>query len=95
MLVVAPTRDEAERVLGSFERVTGVDANGCAPHPADSTPAVVEGDLRLCRYGVDDWLEQSELLSGQDATAAVAALEAAPAKGDRMCTMALTGPRIR
>ena len=51
--------------------------------------------VRLCRYGVDDWLEQSELLTGQDATAAVAALEAAPAKGDRMCTMALTGPRIR
>lgn len=94
MLVVAPTQDEAERVLGSFERVTGVDANGCAPHLADSTAAVAPGDLRLCRYGVDDWLEQSELLSGQDATAAVAALEAAPAKGDRMCTMALTGPRI-
>ena len=51
--------------------------------------------MRLCRYGVDDWLEQSELLTGQDAAAAVAALEAAPAKGDRMCTMALTGPRIR
>ncbi|HET9998961.1 MAG TPA: hypothetical protein VFQ17_15685 [Nocardioides sp.] len=94
VLVVAPTQDEAERVLASFERVTGVDANGCTPHPADSTPAVAPGDLRLCRYGVDDWLEQSELLSGRDAAAAVAALGAAPAKGDRMCTMALTGPRI-
>jgi hypothetical protein len=95
VLVVAPTQDEAERVLGSFVRVEGVDANGCAPHPTDSTPAVVEGDLRLCRYGVDDWLEQSELLTGDEATAAVSALEAAPPKGDRMCTMALNGPRIR
>ncbi len=34
------------------------------------------------------------MLTGQDATDAVAALESAPAKGDRMCTMALTGPRI-
>ena len=49
--------------------------------PADSTPAVAAGDVRLCRYGVDDWLEQSELLTGEDAAAAVAALEAGPAEG--------------
>ena len=51
--------------------------------------------MRLCRYGIDDWLEQSELLTGQDAADALAALEAAPAKGDRMCTMALTGPVVQ
>jgi hypothetical protein len=94
-MVIGPDRATTEQVLGSFDRITGADANGCAPHPADSMSAVVPGDLRLCRYGVDDWLEQSELLTGQEAAAAVAALEAAPAKGDRMCTMALSGPRIR
>jgi hypothetical protein len=44
---------------------------------------------------VDDWLEQSELLNGPDAARALAALEAAPAKGDRVCTLELSGPRIR
>jgi hypothetical protein len=57
-------------------------------------PAVADGTVRLCRYDLDDWLEQSETLSGDDAAAAVAALEAAPAKGDRMCTMELSGPVV-
>ena len=94
VLVVAPTQDEAERVLGSFERFSDSDANGCTPHPVDPRPVAAAGTLLLCRYAVDDWLEQSELLTGQDAEDAQAALEAAPAKGDRMCTMALTGPVV-
>jgi hypothetical protein len=93
--VVARTRAEAEQVLGSFQRIDGADANGCAPHAADPMPAVAEGELRLCRYATDDWLEQSEVLTGQDAVDAIAALQAAPAKGDRMCTMALTGPWVQ
>ena len=92
--VVAPSRDVAEQVLGSFDRVTDADAHGCSPHPVDPAAPVPSGQVRLCRYGVDDWLEQSELLSGQDAADALTALEAAPAKGDRMCTMELTGPVI-
>ena len=53
------------------------------------------GDLRLCRYGLDDWLEQSELLTGQDASTPRRRRSRRPQpKGDRMCTMALSGPRI-
>ena len=58
-------------------------------------PTLAEGMVRLCRYGIDDWLEQSEMLTGQDAADALAALEAAPLAGDRMCTMALTGPVVQ
>jgi hypothetical protein len=95
VLVVAPTQAEAERVLGSFRRFADADANGCTPRPVDPGPVAADGTLLLCRYGVDDWLEQSEVLTGQDAEDALAALEAAPAKGDRMCTMALTGPVVQ
>ena len=62
--VAAPTRDEAEQVLGSFVRITGIDANGCAAHGSEPMPAVGGIAVRLCRYGVDDWLEQSEVLYG-------------------------------
>jgi hypothetical protein len=95
VLVVAPARAIAEEVLASFVSNTSVDANGCAARATDSGPALAEGLVRLCRYGVDDWLEQSEILTGQDAADAVAALEAAPTKGNRMCTMALTGPTVQ
>jgi hypothetical protein len=95
VLVVTPDRETIQAVLDSFVRIKAADANGCSAHAGDTGPAVAEGSVRLCRYGIDDWLEQSEVLSGQDATDALTAVEAAPAKGDRMCTMALTGPRIR
>ena len=93
--VVAPDRATVEEVLASFVRNASVDANGCAAHATDAGPDLAEGLVRLCRYGIDDWLEQSELLTGQDAADALAALESAPAKGDRMCTMALTGPVVQ
>ncbi len=93
--VVAPDRATVEEVLESFVRNASVDANGCAAHATDAGPDLAEGLVRLCRYGIDDWLEQSELLTGQDAADALAALESAPAKGDRMCTMALTGPVVQ
>ena len=35
-------------------------------------PRPRRGQLRLCRYGIDDWLEQSEILTGQDAADALA-----------------------
>jgi hypothetical protein len=94
--VVAPDRATVEQILGSFEHGQDADANGCTAHPVDVDPAltVEAGSLLLCRYGIDDWLEQSELLTGQDAAEAIAAMKAAPAKGDRMCTMALTGPVV-
>jgi hypothetical protein len=84
VLVVAPTREEAEAVLGSFEHVTGVDANGCAPH-AEGVTLAVQGTLQLCRYSVDGQLEQSEVLTGQDAADAVAALDAGPASPAKPC----------
>ena len=49
-----------------------------APAPGLSAPAVAAGALRLCRYGVDDWLEQSELLTGKAAENALGALEPHP-----------------
>ena len=92
--VVAPDRTTAEEILATFVHNTSVDANGCPAHATETGPDLAEGLVRLCRYGLDDWLEQSELLTGKDAADAVAALEAAPAKGDRMCTMEVTGPTI-
>jgi hypothetical protein len=94
VMVVTPDRATTEQVLASFVRTEGMDANGCTPRLADPVAAIEAGTLRLCRYDIDDRLEQSELLTGRDAADAVAALEAAPAKGDRMCTMALTGPVV-
>ena len=93
--VSARTRAEAVAILASFVRNASADANGCTAHAAHTGPSVAEGSVRLCRYGIDDWLEQSEVLTGQDAADAVEAVTSAPAKADRMCTMALTGPRIR
>ncbi len=84
VLVVAPTREEAEQVLGSFQEVKGVDANGCAPH-AEGVTTAAEGTLRLCRYAADGSLEQSEVLVGQDAADAVAALDAAPVSPAKPC----------
>jgi hypothetical protein len=83
--VVAPNRADAELVLSSFERVTGVDSNGCSPKPTDDPPAAAPGTVRLCRYASDDWLEQSETLSGDDATKAMAALDAAPDRPALLC----------
>ena len=83
VLVVAPTQREAEAVLGSFEHVTGVDANGCAPRDGEPGKAPA-GQVRLCRY-LDGGLEQSELLTGQDAADAVAALDAAPDRPALAC----------
>jgi hypothetical protein len=90
VLVVAPTKEEAEEVLGSFQHVTGVDANGCAPH-AEGVTLAAEGTLQLCRYSVDGRLEQSEVLRGQDAADAVAALDSAPASPAKPCPSPTSG----
>ena len=83
---MASSREEVQAVLDSFDEVTGVDANGCTPRASDdSDPIPAQGTLRLCRYGGDGWLEQSEVLTGPDSAAAVAALDAAPERGPRRC----------
>jgi hypothetical protein len=94
VFVSLPTRAEAEAVLASFVHNTSLDANGCAAQATNAGPPLAEGLVRLCRYGIDDWLEQSELLTGQDAAGAIDALDAGPVQKDRMCTMALTGPIV-
>jgi len=86
VLVVAPTQAEAQQVLGSFEEVRDVDANGCAPRQLDDSAAIGADQVRLCRYVGGD-LEQSEVLTGQDATDALAAFEAAPVGQMSSCPM--------
>ena len=85
--VVAPSRDVAEQVLGSFERVTDLDANGCPARPPHAAGAVADGSVRLCRFSEDGWLEQSETLTGASAADAMAALDAAPVREPRNCAV--------
>jgi hypothetical protein len=97
VFVSAPTRAEAEQVLGSFVHHTDLERHGCALEMGTdlgerSLPG--DGELRLCRYAIDGWLEQSEILTGQDAADALAALEEAPLKGDRMCTAMVEGSTV-
>jgi hypothetical protein len=87
VLVVAPTKAETEQVLGSFQQVTGADANGCVPQmPYDGGLATGKDDgVHLCRYSAKGLLEQSELLTGEDAVAATKALDAAPDRPALAC----------
>ncbi|MEO6511058.1 MAG: hypothetical protein ABIO16_08720, partial [Nocardioides sp.] len=84
-LVVAPTQAEAEQVLGSFAQFKGADANGCSAHPDREQPAVAAGVVRLCRYAGDGWLDQSEILTADDAREATQALDAAPDRPALAC----------
>jgi hypothetical protein len=93
--VVAKDRATVAQVLGSFRSNEDVDPNGCAARGGDGA-SVEAGSLRLCRYDMDGWLEQSELLGGADAAEAVEALEAAPARDpERVCTMEISGPTVQ
>ncbi|MBF4769082.1 hypothetical protein ISU10_15045 [Nocardioides agariphilus] len=95
VFVVTPDRDTTHSILSSVTRINYSDTNGCSPHSGDGA-VVPAGAVRLCRYDIDGWLEQSEVLTGKDATEAIAALEAAPARDpDRMCTMEISGPTVQ
>ena len=86
--MVAQSRAETATVLGSFSVNESGDVNGCPPTVGNewTLPTNPTDGVRLCRYGGDQWLEQSEMLVGQDAADAVAALDAAPARdGVRGC----------
>lgn len=76
--VVAPDRRTAERVVDSVRTVDGVDSHGCSVRRTESAPRVATGTVAVCRYDGEGWLEQGELLTGGDADAAVAAVDAAP-----------------
>lgn len=73
IVVVAEDRATVEHVLTSARRVD-VDANNCwtnlgTTHFGD----YLDPDhLSVCRYGGDGWLQQSELLSAEDTTSALA-----------------------
>lgn len=84
VLVTVTTREEtvATAVLDSMRPIdAGGDPNGCQARllPGESDPP--EGALSVCRYDDTGALEQSEPLTGEDAGAAVRALQAAPAAG--------------
>jgi hypothetical protein len=83
--VVAEDRATAEQVIGSFRRNEGVDAYGCPAREFATAPPSGQDEVRICRYGSDQWLQQSELLTGQDAVDAVAALDAAPVQQMHSC----------
>ncbi len=93
--VVAEDRATVEQILDSFSANPDRDPNGCATQGGEGA-GVEPGTVRLCRYSVDGWLEQSEVLTGQNAADALAALESAPERDpDRMCTMELAGPIVQ
>jgi hypothetical protein len=83
--VVGPDRATTEQILGSVQRITDVDVNGCSPEPTNERFGAAEGTVRLCRYAGDGWLEQGETLTGDDARQAVDALDAAPDRPAMMC----------
>jgi hypothetical protein len=78
--VVAPTAEQAQAILGTVRAIGPEgDANGCTSQRGEAPPGdVPEGSMTVCRYGDDGLLEQSEVLTGDDAERAVAALSAAP-----------------
>jgi hypothetical protein len=83
--VVAEDRATVESILDSFTSFE-VDGNGCPTREfAEDVSNAAEGEVRICRYSSDQWLEQSEVLTGQDAQDAVAAFDAAPAQQMHSC----------
>ena len=89
--VVTDDRTTTRQVLDSATPVGEVEANGCATRVEMVSPTTNE-QVSVCRYSADGWLEQSELLSRQDSSAAVEALNAAPlAEQGRPCSPGLSG----
>ncbi len=76
--VVATEPTEAQAVLDSATVIDDHDLNGCAPQAEGPAPTPEKGTLSVCRYDGAGALEQSELLEGDDAEAAAAAIAEAP-----------------
>jgi hypothetical protein len=80
VVTVAARKSTVTRAI--LDSVTSIgpegDLNGCTSSRGEARPAVPEGAMAICRYDEEGLLEQSELLTGDDATEAAAALEAAP-----------------
>ncbi len=88
VLVVAPDRATAARVLGSVSTLDGLDANGCASEAADMVAVTAPGDqpLSVCRYDADGRLAQSERLTIDDSEQALDALTSLPIVPPGSCT---------
>jgi hypothetical protein len=83
--IVTSDQATAETIRHSAREVTDLDSNGCSPEPPDQPSPAADGTVRLCRYGGDGWLEQSEVLTARDAAEAIEAIAAAPAAQVRRC----------
>ena len=69
---------DARYVLSSVRAIEGVDDNGCPAVASGSTGAADPVEVAVCRYDGGSRLVQSERLTGDQAEAARAAVEAAP-----------------
>lgn len=86
VVVVAPDRETAQRIVDSVVRVRGHDPNGCAPREGDDVAQGVQGRLSVCRYSGDHWLEESGTVDRDEWEEALA--EAPSPKGNCGATIA-------
>ncbi len=90
--VAAPDSEVVAKVLDSMTSIGPEgDANGCTVRPDEPPPGLPDGSMAVCRYDGDGLLEQSELLTADDAQRAREAVEAAPPVPS---TDACTNPQI-
>lgn len=75
--VAAPEAATVVTVLDSARAIAGIDANGCGAK-VWVEPVLGVDTMSVCRYDRNGDLEQSELLTGDDATAAATAIAKAP-----------------
>jgi hypothetical protein len=95
VMVTAPSQAEGLEVLATMRAIGPEgDLNGCSAR-RDRAPTVdvPDGAMAVCRYDADGQLEQSELLTGPDAKAAGAALDAAP-QGQLDCQPSAAPPEL-
>jgi hypothetical protein len=76
--VVTADEQTAQQILDSATKVDVVDTNGCPSMAPDWSGSGEPDSMSVCRFDAGGQLVQSERLTGQDASDAVAALEAAP-----------------
>lgn len=76
--VNAADQETVQEIIDSVQRVESVDGNGC-PVAREEGFTTDSEQMSVCRYDAEGQLEQSERLSADDTTAAIAALRAAPA----------------
>jgi hypothetical protein len=80
VVTVAARKSTVTEAILASARTIGPqgDPNGCTSSRGEARPDVAAGEMAICRYDDQGLLEQSELLTGDDATAAAAAIAEAP-----------------